>query len=278
MRFVSFLHDDQPVLALRDGEGARLLGPVHLDDVLAAGEGALKSLADKATDANLIEVPDALLPPLKRPSKILCVGLNYRDHTAEAQMEQPDYPTVFARFSSGLIGHGQPIVCPTISEQLDFEGEMAVVIGRPTYQATRASALEHVAGYSIFNDGSVRDYQKRTTQWTVGKNFDGTGAFGPDFVTADELPWGGAGLRLETRLNGRVMQAANTSDMIFDVVDLVVTLSAAMTLEPGDIIVSGTPAGVGAARKPPVYMQDGDTCEISIEGIGVLRNPVIKQT
>ena len=277
MRFVSFMHNGAPALATRDRDGVRLLGTVSLDTVLVQGPEALAALAEQGRHAELIECPDVLLPPLTHPSKMLCVGLNYRDHTAEAQMEQPDYPTVFARFASGLVGHGQPIVRPHISEQLDFEGEMAVIIGKPAHQVDRAHALDHVAGYSVFNDGSVRDYQKRTTQWTVGKNFDGTGGFGPDFVTADELPPGGAGLRLTTRLNGQVMQSADTRDMIFDVVDLIVTLSAAMTLEPGDIIVSGTPAGVGAARKPPVFMKAGDVCEISVEGIGVLRNPVVDQ-
>ena len=277
MRFLSFMHNDAPMLAGRDGDGVRLLGPVSLDDVLAQGPGALAALRHKAADAELVECPSVLLPPLTRPSKILCVGLNYHDHTAEAEMEQPNYPTVFARFASGLIGHGQPMLRSAISDQLDFEGEMAVVIGKPAYKVGRADALDHLAGYSVFNDGSVRDYQKRTTQWTVGKNFDGTGAFGPDFVTPDELPAGGAGLRLETRLNGEVMQSANTDDMIFDVVDLIVTLSAAMTLVPGDVIVTGTPAGVGAARKPPVFLKEGDVCEVSIEGIGVLRNPVVNQ-
>ena len=277
MRLVSFMHDSARVLAKRDGDGARLIGQISLDDVLARGDGALAALAGKAADGELVECPDILLPPLTRPSKMLCVGLNYHDHTAEAQMEQPDYPTVFARFASGLIGHGQPMLRPKISHQLDFEGEMAVIIGKPAYQVDRASALDHVAGYSVFNDGSVRDYQKRTTQWTVGKNFDGTGAFGPDFVTADEVPPGGTGLRLTTRLNGEIMQSANTSDMIFDVVELIVTLSAAMTLLPGDVIVSGTPAGVGVARTPPVFMKQGDVCEISIEGIGTLSNPVVNQ-
>lgn len=277
MRLVSFMYGGKAVLGKRDGGGVRLLGALTLDDVLARGSDALAALERKAADAELVECPDVLLPPLTRPSKILCVGLNYRDHTAEAQMKQPDYPTVFARFPSGLIGHGAALRKPRLSDQLDYEGELAVIIGKRAFQVDRSTALDHVAGYSIFNDGSVRDYQMFTTQWTVGKNFDGTGPFGPDFVTADELPAGGAGLQLETRLNGQTMQSANTSDMIFNVSELIATLSAAMTLEPGDIIVSGTPAGVGMARKPPVYMKDGDICEISIDGLGVLRNPVVNQ-
>lgn len=277
MRLVSFMYGGKAVLGKRDEGGVRLLGALTLDDVLARGSDALAALKRKAADAELVECPDVLLPPLTRPSKILCVGLNYRDHTAEAQMKQPDYPTVFARFPSGLIGHGAALRKPRLSDQLDYEGELAVIIGKRAFQVDRSTALDHVAGYSIFNDGSVRDCQMFTTQWTVGKNFDGTGPFGPDFVTADELPAGGAGLQLETRLNGQTMQSANTSDMIFNVSELIATLSAAMTLEPGDIIVSGTPAGVGMARKPPVYMKDGDICEISIDGLGVLSNPVVNQ-
>ena len=156
---------------MRDGDGVRSLGPVSLDDILLRGTGALTALAKQAVHAELFECPEVLLPPLSRPTKILCVGLNYHDHTAEAQMQQPDYPTVFARFRSGLIGHGQTIIRPKISEKLDFEGEMAVIIGKPAYQVERATALDHVAGYSVFNDGSVRDYQKRTTQWTCGQEF-----------------------------------------------------------------------------------------------------------
>lgn len=277
MRLVSFMYGGKAVLGKRDEGGVRLLGALTLDDVLARGSDALAALKRKAADAELVECPDVLLPPLTRPSKILCVGLNYRDHTAEAQMKQPDYPTVFARFPSGLIGHGAALRKPRLSDQLDYEGELAVIIGKRAFQVDRSTALDHVAGYSIFNDGSVRDCQMFTTQWTVGKNFDGTGPFGPDFVTADELPAGGAGLQLETRLNGQTMQSANTSDMIFNVSELIATLSAVMTLEPGDIIVSGTPAGVGMARKPPVYMKDGDICEISIDGLGVLSNPVVNQ-
>lgn len=213
-------------------------------------------------------------PPLTAPSKILCVGLNYVDHTEESNFQQPDYPTVFGRFNSGMIGHLQPILKPRCSDHLDFEGEMVVVIGRGGRHIAKENALDHVAGYSICNDGSVRDIQFRTPQWTVGKNFDGTGPFGPCFVTADELPSGGAGLHIETRLNGEVVQSANTRDMVFDVATLIEILSDAMTLNPGDVIVSGTPAGVGFARKPPLWMKAGDVVEVEIEGIGTLRNPV----
>ena len=166
---------------------------------------------------------------------------------------------------------------PRASEKLDYEGELVAVIGKGGRHIPRAAALSHVCGYSIFNDGSIRDFQLRTPQWTVGKNFDNTGPFGPVFVSADELPPGAHGLKIETRLNGRVMQSATTADLIFDVATLVALISEAMTLEPGDLIITGTPAGVGAARKPPVFMKADDICEVEIEGIGILRNPIVDE-
>jgi 2-keto-4-pentenoate hydratase/2-oxohepta-3-ene-1,7-dioic acid hydratase in catechol pathway len=201
--------------------------------------------------------------------------LNYIDHAAESPYAKvPDYPAVFPRVNTSLIGHGEPMIRPTASEQLDYEGEMAVVIGRGGRHISRERALDHVGFYGIFNDGSIRDYQFKSTQWTMGKNFDGTGAFGPELVTPDELPPGADGLRLETRLNGEVVQAANTSDMVFKVADLIYYLSECMTLEPGDLIVTGTPAGVGFARKPPLWMKSGDVCEVALEGFQTLRNPI----
>jgi 2-keto-4-pentenoate hydratase/2-oxohepta-3-ene-1,7-dioic acid hydratase in catechol pathway len=216
-----------------------------------------------------------LLPPLANPGKILCIGLNYADHIAETGHTAPTYPEVFARFSSTLIGHGAPLRRPDASTQLDFEGELAVVIGRGGRHISTAAALDHVAGYSIFNDATLRDYQFKTRQWTMGKNFDGTGAFGPVLVTPDELPAGAKGLRLRTRLNGVVMQDSHTGHLAFDVAALISLLSEVMTLAPGDVIVTGTPSGVGFTRKPPVFMQPGDVCEIELEGVGLLRNPVI---
>lgn len=170
-----------------------------------------------------------------------------------------------------------PIVRPAISETLDFEGELVAVIGKPAFKVSKEDALDYVAGYSIFNDGSIREFQHATPQWTIGKNFDNTGAFGPVFVTEDELPKGCLGLKLETILNGDVVQSAVIDDMVFSVVDLVSLLSQSMTLEPGDLIVTGTPAGVGGARKPPLWMKAGDVCEIRIEGIGSLINPIIDE-
>ncbi len=248
--------------------------PGGLDDLLASGAD-LRSVGKELESAPALD-PGSLTfrPPLERPSKILCVGLNYRDHSAETGMTLPEYPTIFARFPSCLVGHEGAIRKPEISDQLDYEGELAVVLGRRARRVSRSDSLRHVGAYSVFNDASVRDYQKRTTQWTLGKNFDGTGAFGPWLVTPDELPEGARGLRIATRLNGRVMQDGSTSDLVFGVEDLISILSQVMTLEPGDVIVTGTPAGVGMARKPPLYMKKGDVCEVEIEGIGTLRNPI----
>jgi 2-keto-4-pentenoate hydratase/2-oxohepta-3-ene-1,7-dioic acid hydratase in catechol pathway len=174
-----------------------------------------------------------------------------------------------------LIAHGAPLIRPIVSEQLDFEGELAAIIGKPGRHIPVDQALDHIAGYAPFNEASIRDYQiARGQQWTLGKNFDGTGAFGPEFVTADELPPGAKGLHLETRLNGTVVQSANTDDLIFDIATLVSRLSEAVRLETGDVIVTGTPAGIGLFRKPQLWMKPGDVCEVEIERVGLLRNPV----
>lgn len=268
---------EQGVAVERNGAiVARFGGGEDLDALVAAGRDAL-ALAGEAVLAageTVDEAALAFLPPLVRAPKIICLGLNYKDHAAEGGFQVPEFPTLFGRFNSSLIGHGAPIVKPPQSDQLDYEGEMVAVIGRRGRDIARADALDHVVAYSVFNDGSIRDYQMKTPQWTAGKNFDGTGAFGPWLVTADELPPGGAGLKLETRLNGRVVQSASTDDMVFDVATTVELLSTFMTLEPGDVLVMGTPAGIGLARKPPLFMKDGDVCEVEIERIGLLRNPV----
>jgi 2-keto-4-pentenoate hydratase/2-oxohepta-3-ene-1,7-dioic acid hydratase in catechol pathway len=175
---------------------------------------------------------------------------------------------------TSLIGHGAPLLRPRISDHFDFEGEMVAVIGKAGRAIPMGQALDHVVAYSIFNDGSIRDYQFKGPQWTLGKNFDGTGAFGPFLVSSDEVPRGGEGLSIQTRLNGEVVQNANTRDLLFPVAELIARVSEAMTLMPGDIVVTGTPAGVGFARKPPLFMKHGDVCEVEIEGIGLLRNPV----
>lgn len=281
MHFIAYERNGTRGLAVADQAGGLWGlddgGDGKLERAIGGGSDRLKDLGAALHKGYAID-PEAVrfLPPLS-PGKIICVGLNYADHTAESSIQQPDYPTLFGRFASSLIGHGAPIVRPTVSEALDFEGELVAVIGRGGRHIPQSSALDHVAGYSIFNDGTIRDYQFRTPQWTIGKNFDGTGAFGPAFVTADELPSGASSLKLETRLNGTVMQKASTSDLIFDVATLVALISVGITLLPGDIIVTGTPSGVGAARKPPVYMKPGDVCEIEIEGLGVLRNPIVQE-
>jgi acylpyruvate hydrolase len=215
-----------------------------------------------------------LLPCVPRPGKLICLGVNYIDHAKEGGNQIGDYPAIFLRCATSLLAHGAPLRVPKVSSQLDFEAELAVVIGQRARFVNEADALSAVFGYACFNDATLRDYQRKTTQWTIGKNFDATGAFGPCLVTADELPPGGVGLRIQSRLNGEVMQSANTADMAFGVARTIALLSESLTLEPGDVIVMGTPGGVGYARTPPVWMKAGDTIEVEIEGIGVLRNPV----
>lgn len=283
MRIVNFKKAGKPTLGVRRGDDLIDLSiaasklPRTLEGLLAAGKGALRSAnaaAKKAPSRAVVKGRISYLPPLMTPPKIICVGLNYVDHAAESPYEMPKYPVLFNRFATTLVGHNQPLIRPLCSHQFDYEGEMVFVIGKKGRHIPKSKALDYVAGYSVFNEGSIRDYQFKSPQWTVGKNFDGSGGFGPDFVTADELPAGARGLRLQTRLNGKVMQDANTRDMAFDVKTLINVISEAITLEPGDVIVSGTPAGVGFARKPPVWMKEGDVCEVEVEGIGLLSNPI----
>ena len=276
MRLVSFKRNGKATLGVREGEEVRILGDETLESLLARGVDLVEYASPRAAQERLAADELKLLPPLQRPPKIICVGLNFSDHTAESKYEQPDYPTLFLRVTTSLVAHEQPMIRPRVtdSEGLDFEGEIAVVLGKGGRHISKAEALSHVAGYSVFNDGSVREYQFKTPQWTVGKNFDATGAFGPDLVTADVLPPGAKGLRLETRLNGQVVQSASTDEMIFDVASLISIISEAITLEPGDVIVSGTPSGIGWARNPRLLMKAGDVCEVSVEKIGTLRNVI----
>jgi acylpyruvate hydrolase len=276
MRFVNFLNDGQATLGVRDGDAVRVLGVEPLESVLARGVDLVEWARSNASDDRVRFADLQLLTPLQRPPKILCVGLNFADHTKESNYEQPAYPTLFLRVNTSLVAHDQPMIRPSVSdsEGLDYEGEIAVVIGKGGRHIAQEDALDHVAGYSLFNDGSVREYQFKTPQWTVGKNFDATGAFGPDLITADELPAGVKGLLLETRVNGEVVQSANTDEMVFDVASLISIISEAITLEPGDVIVSGTPSGIGWARTPKRLMKAGDVCEVSVEGMGTLRNVV----
>ena len=280
MRFTTYLKNGQPRLGVLDGEqvidlAADLRAELTAGiDLIAAGRAAIASTAPRMRLAGL-----SLAPLVPEPGKTICLGLNYFDHAKEGgRTEKPDYPWFFYRGKTSLMGHGQPGVCPKVSSKFDYEAEMAVVIGKtvPRHVA-QADALQYVFGYSCFNDMSVRDYQKRTGQWTIGKNFDATGGFGPVLVSADELPPGAVGLRIQSRLNGQVMQDANTTDMIFNVAETIALLAECMTLEPGDAIIMGTPAGVGQARTPPVWMKPGDMIEIEIEQIGVLRNPIVAE-
>jgi acylpyruvate hydrolase len=254
--------------------------PADLGEVLRANNGDLKPLADLAKRAPAsARKPLAGITyrlPVTRPGKIICLGLNYLEHVKEgAQRDNiPKFPTIFMRGRTSLVPHGAPIVRPLVTETLDYEAEMILVVGKRAKHLTATNALSCVAGYSCGNEGSVREFQRKTTQWDMGKNFDHTGGFGPWFVSDDELPAGAKGLKIETRLNGQVMQSDNTDNMMFPVVEMLVYLTQGMTLEPGDIIFTGTPSGVGFARKPPVWMKDGDVCEIEIQGIGVLRNPI----
>ena len=252
------------------GDWPAIFAAGALKEVAAAAEGATESALVPAGAARL-------LPPIPSPPKILCIGLNYRSHAEETGLAIPDYPIVFPRWPKSLVADGVPLVCPAASGKFDYEAELLIVIGTGGRHIAKDKALDHVAGYACFNDGSLRDYQVKSSQWAMGKNFDASGSWGPDIVTADELPPGAAALRIRTRLNGETLQDGTTDDMIFDVATIVSTLSEVMTLEPGDIIPTGTPPGVGMARDPRVWMKPGDTCEIEIEGIGVLTNPIVAE-
>ena len=222
---------------------------------------------------------DKLRPalPIARPGKLLCLGLNYAGHAKEGGHEVPTYPALFMRANTSLMAAGEPMIRPRISDKLDFEAELMLIVGKAGRNIPEAEALDHVFGYTVFNDGSVRNFQRLSSQWTPGKNFDGTGPVGPIVVTPDEVPPGADGLRILSRLDGEIMQDSNTSDMIFSVAKTIAIVSEFTTLEPGDMIAFGTPQGVGYARTPPVFMKPGQTIEIEIEGIGVLANPVVAE-
>lgn len=285
MRLLTFEQNGRAALGVARGD--RVIDVAALDsdfprdwaDVLA-GEGVarLRDLCEDVPESKTLARDSLrLLPPIPQPPKILCVGLNYRHHAEETGVTVPAHPIIFARFPSSMVGDGQALVRPKVSEKYDYEGEMVAVIGRPGKHIPAERALDHVAGYSIFNEGSVRDFQKRGRQWTLGKNFDASAGFGPEIVTADELPAGGSGLRITTRLNGEVVQDSRTDDLIFDVPALIAAISEVMRLDPGTLIVTGTPSGVGFVRTPPLYMTPGDSVSVSIEKIGALTNPVVAE-
>lgn len=216
------------------------------------------------------------LPVIPQPDKVLCVGVNYRPHIEEMGREVPDYPVVFVRFPASQTGHERPIIRPKASPQFDFEGELAVVIGRRARHVRREDALDYVAGYCCFMDGSVRDWQKHTMQFTAGKNFATSGSMGPWLVSSDEIP-DPTTLELTTRVNNEVMQQGALSDLVFDIPTLIEYCSTFTELLPGDVIATGTPGGVGAARNPPRWLQPGDRVEVEIPGIGILANPVVDE-
>lgn len=282
MRLSSLLVDGRPVLALRQGD--RLLDLSATDPTLGTDVGALLTgppdwqarAAAAAQQAQPVPAGAAVRyrPVVPRPGKVLCIGLNDVDHAAEAGLPVPTFPVVFSRVASSLIGHGEPMVRPTESSQLDYEVELAVIIGVGGRRIDPDRALDHVAGYAAFNDGSIRDWQVRTHQWFLGKNFHGTGALGPDLVTPDEVPPGAKGLRLTTTVGGETLQDGNTAAMVFDVADTIALLSQAMQLEPGDVIAMGTPSGIGFARDPQRFLKPGERVTVTVEGVGTLHNPV----
>ena len=284
MRLVSFREGGKEGwgVLLEDRVGpSNLLGedvPTSIQALLSDAQRwstLVKTLPERAAGfPGLALAKTELLPCVPRPGKIICLGVNYVDHAKEGGNQIGDYPSIFLRCATSLLAHGAALKVPKVSDKLDFEAELAVVIGRKAPFVSQEDALDAVFGYACFNDATLRDYQRKTAQWTIGKNFDDTGAFGPCLVTADELPPGCVGLHIESRLNGQVMQSADTKDMAFGVARTIALLSESLTLEPGDVLVMGTPGGVGYARTPPVWMKAGDTIEVEIEGIGILSNPV----
>lgn len=286
MRLISFEEQGQAKIGVIQGTEAKafvdlsIAAPNLPRDMtsLLAMSGGLEAAKQAATQAaaNAIKPLAGVrfLPLVPRPGKVVCLGLNYADHAKEGGHARPEYPGFFMRGATSLAAHQQPIIRPKASTKLDYEAELAVVIGKQARHLSKDNALDCVAGYTCCNDGSVRDYQRKSSQWTIGKNFDQTGPLGPWLVTPDELPPGAAGLRIQSRLNGKIMQDANTSDFLWNVAESLVIITECMTLEPGDVIITGTPAGVGYARTPPVWMAPGDVCEIDIESIGVLSNTI----
>lgn len=278
MRLMSFERGGAASFGIVAGDGvvdlgARLPQTPDLKALLAdpTGLASAQRFAAAGPDFPLADI--AFLPPIPNPDRIIGIGVNYRDHAAEFGNPLPTHPLVFIRWPSSVVGHLRPLVRPRVSERFDYEGELAIIIGRRARHVSPEHALHHVAGYSCFQDGSIRDWQRHTTQFSAGKNFPATGALGPWLVTADEIP-DPQRLSVRTTLSGVSVQDGTTADMIFNVPALIAYLSTFTELSPGDVIATGTPKGVGDGRKPPLYLKPGDTIEVTIGGIGTLRNPV----
>ncbi len=282
MKLASFLLDGTPSYGIVDDEDVIDVGSVlraryaDLKSVIGAGDGIARLGQARSAAPRVHLAAVTLLPPIPNPAKIFCIGHNYEEHRVETGRPKTEFPAVFLRFADSQVAHAQGAWIPAESTSIDFEGEMAVVIGRGGRRIPRAQALHCVAGYSCYNDISVRDWQKHTSQFAPGKNFPKTGGFGPWLVTADEIP-DPQNLGLTTRLNGAVMQHARTDQMIFQVAEIIEYCSTFTPLSAGDVIVSGTPGGVGVRRTPPVFMKAGDVVEVEIESIGTLRNPLIDE-
>jgi 2-keto-4-pentenoate hydratase/2-oxohepta-3-ene-1,7-dioic acid hydratase in catechol pathway len=275
MRFISFAHHGRRSWGRVSGDTVVDLGAEAADLKAAIAGGALAHFA--GTGGPVLERSAVtLLPVITDPAKILCVGHNYETHRQETGRARVEHPSIFTRFADTLAGADDPIMCPAVSDNLDFEAELAVVIGKGGRAIDEAAAIDHVAGYACFNDASVRDWQWHTTQFTPGKNFPGTAPFGPELVTPDEI----ADLQAVTvasRLNGEVMQQGRVSDMLFPIPRIIAYVSAFTSLAPGDVIATGTPGGVGAKRQPPVWMKEGDTIEVAISGVGTLVSRIARE-
>jgi 2-keto-4-pentenoate hydratase/2-oxohepta-3-ene-1,7-dioic acid hydratase in catechol pathway len=290
MKLISYLRDGKPAIGavINPADGTFIDvsdlvpgSPSYLRTLIALGDTALNAVRTaipKADPRKTKLMKDVtLLPVIPDPSQIPCMGLNYADHAKEGGRDRPEYPGIFMRGPNSLVGHNQPLVRPKASHKFDYEAELVIIVGKRARHLTKENALDCIAGYTLFNDGSARDYQRKGAQWTPGKNFDRTGGLGPWMVTPDEVPPGCETLSIEGRLNGQVMQKAPLKDMLWNVRETLVIISEYATLEPGDVIPTGTPAGVGYPRNPPVFMKPGDVFEVEVKGVGTLRNTVVDE-
>jgi acylpyruvate hydrolase len=283
MRFASIERDGKPLVVARIED--RLISltdalperPTDVSELLKIDGYLVKAAEAVSTSGSGVTLPNgsySYRPVVPRPGKIVCLGLNYKDHAKELGKALPDFPIIFFRGATSLAAHKSALLVPKVSTQLDYEAELAAVIGERVRHATAEAALGAVLGVTCFNDGSIRDFQVKTPQITTGKNFDRTGGLGPEVVTLDELPQGPDELEIRCRLNGSTVQSSNTNQHVFKLPEAISILSSLMTLEPGDVIAMGTPGGVGFARTPPLWLKPGDVCEIEIEGVGCLQNSV----